>query len=329
MSELDKTQMQQEKFVEYLGIVKGIEENICLMETWKQREEGAISSCKQSLNESRLEYSMPKRPHLPIASPLLFGGENKIFKRVCKNILFFIIVDLFILTSIYSSMWDKFNSGKDDARMTMLNVVYFTALVAPFAVRMFIVSAQRFIKYLAYKKECESIKAKNSKIKSEYNTNQKNMKNAIAVSNNKIKYIDERLKVMRAARDKAYSINVINERYRNVVCITKLYEMFEEGSYTELTGPNGAYARLRDELRQDQQIFEQQKTNKYILEFGQKISRQLSQINSQLSGIQDGMGRMLQNQESIMTLQRYQADLLDRIEANTAETASAIWWTSW
>lgn len=124
----------------------------------------------------------------------------------------------------------------------------------------------------------------------------------MSLARQKVEDLDKCLSQTQDILQKAYGVNIVFPKYRNLVAITTIYEYFASGRVSALEGPDGAYNLYEAELRQNliinqldtiSQNLESIKNNQYSLyiqlcdlnQTARSISTDLSNIFSLTQGI--------------------------------------------
>lgn len=125
-----------------------------------------------------------------------------------------------------------------------------------------------------YQKELKLYKKTKAKVEKSYKSQLAIAKNNYNVAQNAIEQMNEPLKKTKQALTQLYSADWIHPKYRNMVAMCTIYEYFDTGRCTTLTGPDGAYNLYEAELRQNLIInkldsiisqLEAIKSNQYVL----------------------------------------------------------------
>lgn len=168
------------------------------------------------------------------------------------------------------------------------------------------------------KKQDEQIRMENEKIKLNSQqailSNQNYIDNVLIPERGKLKTI---YKQTDALLNKLYSINVIGEKYRNLVAVSSFYEYLKYERCSSLTGVNGAYNKFEDELYKRQIIskleeiikkLDEIKDNQFMLYNAIKESQQ--QTRQLFDDLHCQMNQCSRNQRAIN-------ESLDRLDYNS------------
>ena len=133
----------------------------------------------------------------------------------------------------------------------------------------------------------------------------------------------------KALLSKAYDIDIIFPKYRNMVAMCTMYEYFASGRCTELMGPTGAYNLYEAELRQNiiinqlekvNENLEQVKQNQYVLYQG------IAETNAILRGVSSDIKGILSMTTDIAVSSRITAFCSKVTAANaSAQTYLELW----
>ena len=119
---------------------------------------------------------------------------------------------------------------------------------------------------------------------------------------------------------KMYDLDIIFEKYRNMIAMTSIYEYYASGRCDRLEGPDGAYNLFESELRQNLIInrmdviisrLDQIKDNQYIL------YKQMTETNNQLMEIKGLTEELVTNTEHIASTVDLTASIASSIASNT------------
>ncbi len=64
-------------------------------------------------------------------------------------------------------------------------------------------------------------------------------------------YLRSKVSQISNTLESVYSLDIIHQKYRNMVAVIRILEYFDSGRCTALTGAGGAYNKYEDEIRQD------------------------------------------------------------------------------
>ncbi len=147
---------------------------------------------------------------------------------------------------------------------------------------------------------------------------------AIQLVNNEIEQVEELLKKLYVAKNKAYACGVIFEKYHYFVAVSMFYEYLASGRCASLEGPDGAYNIYEAEIRANIVIsqmaeivnsLEKIKDNQFMIYKAiNEVNKELSRLNSGMDTLVSEMGKMNESVESIATA-------AETISYNTGVTA--------
>ena len=340
----DGAEMDSNKLKDYLKAVSDLETSI-----FRQQEiiNAAQSSLKMTTPErAKLiepsldldkDYPMPSGPYIPSMEVWReIGGksaEQARLNRLGIIILLISISILFILLKTGSRFW----------AITLLG---------------FTCSAILFVEGSKAAKDCrdrEYLKAENDmrdatiqlreQAKAKYDSDYQSYLDAvkedeasyqIAYRNAEINYQNAKdaistlngpLEESRKALNSLYDLNIIFEKYRNIVAMTTIYEYFASGRCSELEGPNGAYNLYESELRQNLIVtkldaiidsLDEIKNNQFVL------YKELSKMNTQISEVKALTEQVVRNTERTADLSALNAELAAITAGNTSFIAAAV-----
>lgn len=102
-----------------------------------------------------------------------------------------------------------------------------------------------------------------------------------------------------SALNALYSLNIIHQKYRNLVAVSLFYDYFDTGRCVSLTGPGGAYATYEEDLR-------------------------FKRIETRLDVIISKLDEIIENQQYIGDLMREANNTLNRIENQNKKIAKSL-----
>lgn len=155
----------------------------------------------------------------------------------------------------------------------------------------------------AYNKALESYKKAKLVAEEEYDTRLAMAQNNYDVAKNAIVQMEAPLTGTKQALAKLYSVDWIHPKYRNMVAMCTIYEYFDTGRCTTLTGPDGAYNLYEAELRQNLIInkldsiisqLEAIKSNQYVLYC------ELAETNKMVKRIASGVDDIVKTTHAIV-----------------------------
>lgn len=139
------------------------------------------------------------------------------------------------------------------------------------------------------------------------------------------------LKEQVACRKKLYDLNVIFEKYRNVVALSNIYEYLLSGRCGSLEGANGAYNLYESEVRSNLIIsqlsnvidsLEQIKDSQYMIYSKlSEVNVHLNELNSTMKRAANSIEHIAVNTDSMVTYMEHISENLDVIAFNSATTA--------
>ena len=123
-----------------------------------------------------------------------------------------------------------------------------------------------------------------------------------------------------------YDLDIIFEKYRNMIAMTSIYEYFASGRCDRLEGPDGAYNLFESELRQNLIInrmdviisrLDQKKDNQYIL------YKQMTETNNQLMEIKGLTEELVTTTDHIASAADLTAGIASSIKSSIDMISSA------
>lgn len=157
--------------------------------------------------------------------------------------------------------------------------------------------------YSAYLKKKDELEQENRKTDREARACRKNVEKEIA-------RMEKPLEEAKVLLEQLYSKNIVFEKYRNIVAMCTMFEYFQSGRCSELTGPDGAYNLYEAELRQN-----------IIINQLEKVTSDLERIQANQHLLYNGLKELNMSLDSIRTEINYIANTVDKIEESSRVTA--------
>lgn len=249
--------------------------------------------------------------------PVLYKPERSHFDRPFDNGLFIFLI-IFIGLCIFAIIAGR-NASSTITNFSQLGWGFLTVILwfATFASGIiFLISFFAYLNSLKdYSKKQKENEQNYKREVSQYYRKKEHQEKEAKVVESSIQKIDEKINDINTIKKEIISDNmkslerlnsiydskIIHKNYRNLLALYIIYENFDARIVNKLSGPDGAYRMVRQELPMYQILNNQERTISEI----RKVQSNIGSINRQLSHLSDQVNNILGNQQTIINNQNF------------------------